>query len=46
MVNAAERIGRADATFWKSKGSNLADRLRAELGAASAPQPSVRARKK
>jgi GntR family transcriptional regulator, transcriptional repressor for pyruvate dehydrogenase complex len=33
MVNAAQRIGRADATFWRSQGLTLADRLRAELGA-------------
>jgi GntR family transcriptional regulator, transcriptional repressor for pyruvate dehydrogenase complex len=33
MVNAAQRIGRADAAFWKSQGLTLADRLRAELGA-------------
>lgn len=38
MVNAAERIGRADAVFWKSQGLTLADRLRAELGA---PRKSV-----
>ena len=33
MVNAAERIGRADPAFWRSQGLQLADRLRAELGA-------------
>ncbi|HKX40633.1 MAG TPA: FCD domain-containing protein [Burkholderiaceae bacterium] len=33
MVNAAERIGRADAVFWRSQGLRLAERLRAELGA-------------
>lgn len=33
MVNAAERIGRADPAFWKSQGLTLADRLRADLGA-------------
>jgi GntR family transcriptional regulator, transcriptional repressor for pyruvate dehydrogenase complex len=37
MVNAAERIGRADAAFWKSQGLSLADRLRAELGAPARP---------
>ena len=37
MVQAAERIGRADAAFWQSKGLHLADRLRADLGAASRP---------
>jgi GntR family transcriptional repressor for pyruvate dehydrogenase complex len=37
MVQAAERIGRADAAFWQSEGLHLADRLRAELGAASPP---------
>lgn len=39
MVNAAERIGRADAVFWRSQGLTLADRLRAELGAPSAEAP-------
>ena len=44
MVNAAERIGRADAAFWKSQGLTLADRLRAELGAPrSEPLPSASA---
>jgi GntR family transcriptional repressor for pyruvate dehydrogenase complex len=37
MVQAAERIGRADAAFWQSEGLHLADRLRADLGAASRP---------
>jgi len=32
MVNAAERIGRADPVFWAGRGRPLADRLRAELG--------------
>lgn len=32
MVNAAQRIGRADAAFWRSQGLTLAARLRAELG--------------
>jgi GntR family transcriptional repressor for pyruvate dehydrogenase complex len=32
MVNAAERIARADRVFWKSKGAKLADKLRADLG--------------
>lgn len=32
MVHAAERIGRADASFWASGGLVLAQRLRAELG--------------
>ena len=34
MLNAAERIGRADKDFWESTGLTLADRLRADLGAA------------
>jgi len=38
MVNAAERIGRADPGFWSKQGRQLADRLRAEFGA---PQPPV-----
>ncbi|HSW08452.1 MAG TPA: FadR/GntR family transcriptional regulator [Aquabacterium sp.] len=33
MVNAAERIGRADPVFWAEQGRQLAGRLRAELGA-------------
>ena len=33
MVNAAERIGRADPAFWARRGRRLADRLRADLGA-------------
>jgi GntR family transcriptional repressor for pyruvate dehydrogenase complex len=37
MVNAAQRIGRADAAFWRSQGLTLADRLRAELGTLRAP---------
>jgi len=48
MVNAAERIGRADPAFWKAQGLTLADRLRAELGAPSAPAamaPVLRRRK-
>ena len=51
MVNAAQRIGRADATFWQSQGLTLADRLRAELGSPSgpaspaAPAPTARTRK-
>lgn len=32
MVNAAERIGRADPAFWRSRGQALADRLKTELG--------------
>ncbi len=36
MVNAAQRIGRADAAFWKSQGLTLAGRLRAEIGAPAA----------
>lgn len=32
MVQAAERIGRADASFWASGGLVLAQRLRVELG--------------
>ncbi len=32
MVNAAERIGRADPVFWARQGRQLADRLRSELG--------------
>ncbi len=34
MINAAERIGAADKAFWESQGLSLADRLRADLGAA------------
>ena len=34
MLNAAERIGRADKAFWESTGLTLADRLRADLGTA------------
>ncbi|MGA0611910.1 FadR/GntR family transcriptional regulator [Caldimonas sp. KR1-144] len=33
MVNAARRIGQADPAFWAAQGRQLADRLRAELGA-------------
>lgn len=33
MVNAAQRIGEADPAFWAAQGLQLADRLRAELGA-------------
>ncbi|EHR69574.1 transcriptional regulator [Burkholderiales bacterium JOSHI_001] len=45
MVNAAQRIGRADPAFWKSQGLSLARRLRAELGAApTPPTPTVRRR--
>ena len=45
MANAAQRIGRADAAFWKSQGLTLADRLRAELGAARPPaRPPQRTR--
>ncbi len=40
MINAAERIGRADAVFWKSQGLTLAERLRAELGAPRAASPT------
>ena len=36
MVNAAERIGRADPAFWARRGRRLADRLRADLGAPQA----------
>ena len=32
MVNAAERIGRADPAFWKSQGRAMAERLRVDLG--------------
>lgn len=42
MVNAAQRIGRADPAFWKSQGLTLADRLRAELGAPAQPAASRR----
>lgn len=45
MVNAAERIGRADPAFWKSQGLTLADRLRAELGAPRTPPAAPRQRK-
>jgi len=40
MVNAAERIGRADPAFWESQGLQLADRLRAELGAPRVSPPA------
>jgi GntR family transcriptional repressor for pyruvate dehydrogenase complex len=33
MVNAAERIGRADPVFWARQGRQLADRLRLEMNA-------------
>ncbi len=32
MVNAAERIGRADPLFWKTQGRAMAERLREDLG--------------
>lgn len=46
MVNAAERIGRADPAFWSERGRPLADRLRADLGGtpADAPRPTRRTR--
>jgi GntR family transcriptional repressor for pyruvate dehydrogenase complex len=37
MVNAAERIARADPKFWAQQGVRLADRLRSELGAPQTP---------
>lgn len=37
MGNAAQRIGRADPTFWAAQGRQLADRLRAELGTPQMP---------
>lgn len=40
MVNAAERIGRADPDFWRSQGLTLAERLRAELGTPRAASPA------
>lgn len=47
MANAAQRIGRADTAFWKSQGLQLADRLRAELGAPrTQPTPLMGARKR
>jgi GntR family transcriptional repressor for pyruvate dehydrogenase complex len=42
MVNAAERIGRADPAFWQQSGRRLADRLRAEFAAPSPPPTSRR----
>ncbi|MBT9597428.1 MAG: FadR family transcriptional regulator [Vitreoscilla sp.] len=48
MANAAERIGRADASFWRSQGLHLADRLRGELGAPSvvgSPPRAARSRR-
>ncbi|BDB29636.1 GntR family transcriptional regulator [Cupriavidus sp. TA19] len=36
MANAAERIGRAAPDFWAQQGRQLAERLRAELGAPQA----------
>ena len=46
MVNAAERIGRADPVFWAGRGRSLADRLRADLGAlhAAPDMPAKRSR--
>ncbi len=40
MVNAAERIGRADPAFWRSRGQALADRLKTELGEPGSPTPT------
>jgi GntR family transcriptional repressor for pyruvate dehydrogenase complex len=37
MVNAAERIARADPKFWAQQGVRLADRLRSELGTPQTP---------
>jgi len=37
MVNAAERIARADPKFWAQQGARLADRLRSELGTPQTP---------
>ena len=45
MVNAAERIGRADPGFWAQRGRALADKLRADLGAPpTAEAPAKRRR--
>ncbi|PXW97456.1 GntR family transcriptional regulator [Sphaerotilus hippei] len=44
MVNAAERIGRADPAFWAREGLKLADLLRAELGAPQAAPSRPRRR--
>jgi GntR family transcriptional repressor for pyruvate dehydrogenase complex len=47
MARAAERIVRADAAFWQSQGLDLADRLRADLGAprkAATPPSGTRQR--
>lgn len=49
MVAAAERIGRADPTFWSERGRDLAARLKADLGSAppapaAPPRASVRRR--
>jgi GntR family transcriptional repressor for pyruvate dehydrogenase complex len=41
MVNAAQRIGRADPAFWAARGRELAERLQAELGAGPAPSTSA-----
>ena len=46
MVNAAQRIGRADPAFWKSQGLQLADRLRAELGVPGVPQARLPAKRR
>lgn len=47
MINASERIGRADPQFWSQKGRQLADRLRSELGAPLAlGLPASRVKKK
>ena len=42
MVNAAERIARADPAFWSQQGVRLADRLRSDLGAPALPKKSKR----
>lgn len=44
MVNAAQRIGRADPAFWEAQGLQLADRLRSELGAPQPPATGTRRR--
>ena len=44
MVNAADRIGRADPEFWARRGRALADRLRADAATAvTGPPPAIRA---
>ncbi len=45
MVNASERIGRADPAFWAQRGQQLADPLRAHLVASQAAGTAITARR-